>query len=202
MWLRPSTTSYSGFSLDMDRSPGFGPASADLRSVKTRFPSGSGPEALSLASTRSSPDRSTKSTRSHIWSAPAACRHSVSGSLSLPSRGAFHLSLTVLYSIGHWVVFSLTGWSPLIHTGYHVSGATLDPAGPPWDSRTRLSRSVDGLSSTIPLSASVPYAVRTPTCSHVGLGSSAFARRYLRNHCYFLFLRLLRCFSSPGLPPV
>ena len=32
----------------------------------------------------------------------------------------------------------------------------------------------------------------------VGLGSSAFARRYLRNHCYFLFLRVLRCFSSPG----
>ena len=33
-----------------------------------------------------------------------------------------------------------------------------------------------------------------------GLGSSAFARRYLRNHCCFLFLRVLRCFSSPGWP--
>ena len=30
-----------------------------------------------------------------------------------------------------------------------------------------------------------------------GLGCSAFARHYLRNHCYFLFLRVLRCFSSP-----
>ena len=30
------------------------------------------------------------------------------------------------------------------------------------------------------------------------MGSSAFARRYLRNRYYFLFLRLLRCFSSPG----
>ena len=30
-----------------------------------------------------------------------------------------------------------------------------------------------------------------------GLGSSAFARHYLRNHCYFLLLRVLRCFSSP-----
>ena len=30
-----------------------------------------------------------------------------------------------------------------------------------------------------------------------GLGSFPFARRYLGNHCYFLFLRLLRCFSSP-----
>ena len=33
-----------------------------------------------------------------------------------------------------------------------------------------------------------------------GLGSSAFARHYLRNHCYFLFLRVMRCFSSPGSP--
>ena len=32
-----------------------------------------------------------------------------------------------------------------------------------------------------------------------GLGCSAFARHYLRNHCYFLFLRVLRCFSSPRL---
>ena len=34
-----------------------------------------------------------------------------------------------------------------------------------------------------------------------GLASSAFARRYSRNRCFFLFLRLLRCFSSPGSPP-
>ena len=31
----------------------------------------------------------------------------------------------------------------------------------------------------------------------VGLGSSPFARHYLGNHFYFLFLRVLRCFSSP-----
>ena len=34
-----------------------------------------------------------------------------------------------------------------------------------------------------------------------GLGSFPFARRYLGNHSYFLFLRVLRCFSSPRLPP-
>ena len=38
----------------------------------------------------------------------------------------------------------------------------------------------------------------TPTCTHVGLGSSHFARRYSGNRCFFLFLRVLRCFSSPG----
>ena len=34
-----------------------------------------------------------------------------------------------------------------------------------------------------------------------GLGSSPFARHYSGNHCCFLLLRLLRCFSSAGLPP-
>ena len=36
---------------------------------------------------------------------------------------------------------------------------------------------------------------------YAGLGSSHFARRYSGNRFFFLFLRLLRCFSSPGSPP-
>ena len=31
----------------------------------------------------------------------------------------------------------------------------------------------------------------------IGLGSSAFAHHYSRNHSCFLFLRVLRCFTSP-----
>ena len=34
--------------------------------------------------------------------------------------------------------------------------------------------------------------------STLGLGFSDFARHYFRNRFYFLFLRVLRCFSSPG----
>ena len=34
-----------------------------------------------------------------------------------------------------------------------------------------------------------------------GLGSFPFARRYSENRCFFLFLALLRCFSSGGSPP-
>ena len=79
--------------------------------------------------------------------------------------------------------------------------ATLDPACFIPLSRTGLSPSLDGLSSAILLGAFLHYAVRTPGCTHPGLGSSAFARRYLRNRSYFLFLRLLRCFSSPGSLP-
>ena len=40
----------------------------------------------------------------------------------------------------------------------------------------------------------------TQTCKHVCLASFPFARRYLGNHSCFLFLQLLRCFSSPRLP--
>ena len=41
----------------------------------------------------------------------------------------------------------------------------------------------------------------TPQCLHRGLGSFPFARRYLENRCFFLFLALLRCFSSGGSLP-
>ena len=46
----------------------------------------------------------------------------------------------------------------------------------------------------------IPYrSPTTPTRKRVGLGCSAFARHYLRNHYYFLFLGVLRCFTSPGV---
>ena len=46
-------------------------------------------------------------------------------------------------------------------------------------------------------------SVRCPNpekISSLGLASSAFARHYLRNLGWFLFLALLRCFSSGGSP--
>ena len=43
-----------------------------------------------------------------------------------PNRGAFHLSLTVLFAIGRYRVFSLMPWSAHIHTAFHVCGATLE----------------------------------------------------------------------------
>ena len=72
-----------------------------LRAFNTWFPFGFTLSVLNLASRCNSPDRSTKSTRLCICSTPTACKHRVSGSLSLPSRGPFHLSFTVLCSIGH-----------------------------------------------------------------------------------------------------
>ena len=51
---------------------------------------------LNLAANRNSLAHSTKGTPSQLKVAPTARGRTVSGTVSLPSRGAFHLSLTVL----------------------------------------------------------------------------------------------------------
>ena len=85
----PSTCSWIGH-------PVSGLLHATSRAVHTRFPCGSATELLNLAAYNNSPDRSTKSTASRQYCALRACKHKVSGSISLPSRGSFHLSFTVL----------------------------------------------------------------------------------------------------------
>ena len=72
-----------------------------IRPIKTWFPFGFAALLLNLARSRNSPDRSTKSTRLYSYGTSTVCKHRVSGSFSLPSRGPFHLSFTVLCSIGH-----------------------------------------------------------------------------------------------------
>ena len=58
--------------------------------------------------------------------ATTVCKHTVSGSISLPSRGSFHLSLTVLVHYRSPEVLSLGGWSPQIPTRFHVSRRTQE----------------------------------------------------------------------------
>ena len=50
----------------------------------------------------------------------------VSGSISSPCRGAFHLSLTVLVHYRSLKIFSLGGWSPQLPTRFHVPRGTQD----------------------------------------------------------------------------
>ena len=109
-------------------------------------------------------------------------------------RGSFHLSLTVL-----------------VHLADGTAGFRQDFPGPALlriqlrndsISDTRLSRSMAILSRMFSYQITVDIAVLQPRARRdaPGLGCSAFARHYLRNHCCFLFLRVLRCFSSPRLP--
>ena len=72
--------------------------------------------------------------------------------------------------------------------------------GRPFQSRStdlEISYSAQGLRSLNKRSHD-PHTATLVGLHSAGLGSSAFARHYLRNHCCFLFLRVLRCFSSPG----
>ena len=81
---------------------------------------------LNLAHNYNSPVHSSIGTPSYAYGTPTACRHAVSGSLSLRSRGPFHLSLTVLCAIGRFVVFCLGWWSTPLPTGFLVPRGTLD----------------------------------------------------------------------------
>ena len=82
-----------------------------------------------------------------------------------------------------------------------MSRPTLDPAGGTFVSCTRLSLSLAGFPKTFLLASNSLLQSITPERTRSGLGSFPFARRYSGNRCFFLFLRVLRCFSSPGSLP-
>ena len=103
---------------------------ATERPVQTRFRSGS-PSRVNLATNGNSPAHSSTGTPSRRpieidRDALTDCKPTVSGTISLPSRGTFHHSLTVLFAIGRLDILSLTRWSSQIHTGFPGSRATRE----------------------------------------------------------------------------
>ena len=68
-----------------------------------------------------------------------------------------------LFSIAHWVVFSLGGWSPRLPTRFPVSYGTLDPAKLYLLSPTRLSRSLTGFPKSVRVAFTSLFAVHNPT---------------------------------------
>src|SRR5690606_31837301 len=116
------------------------------------------------------------------------------------SRVLFTFPSRYWYTIGLPGVFSLGGWSRRIHTGFHVPRATQDTtifnAPCPYGTITPYGPAFQ----PVPVRCAKNLVVLQPRCRRNGngLGRSDFARRYSRNHSCFLFLRLLRCFSSAG----
>ena len=106
-------------------------------------------------------------------------------------------------------VFSLGGWPPQIPTGFYRAPWYLGTQQQPY-LRFRL-RDCHPLWLPIPRHSTTPFGPVTAEPRNRAkqelwallhpLGSSPFARRYLGNHICFLFLRVLRCFSSPGSRP-
>ena len=172
------------------------------RSFQTRFRFGSVPVTLNLASHRNSPAHSTKGTTSHAYGALSACKLTVSGSLSLPSRGSFHLSLTVLFAIGHMVVFSLTGWSPCLPSGFLVSRRTPDSAQPPPDFAYGIVTLFDLPFKTVRLSFSVPSLRSLPRrYFYPRFGLLRFRSPLLSESFLLSFPPGTKMFQFPGFPP-
>ncbi len=152
-------------------------------------------------------------------SAPTACKRMVSGTISLPLRGTFHLSLTVLVHYRSPLVFSLAGWSPRIQSGFHVSGFTQVPTRESHEFRLRAS---NPLRTDFPDCSATRAFCNSPAAlwdDHVGPTTPNTQRPQAFTYSvwavplslattqgietFFLFLRVLRCVISPGslLPP-
>jgi|BioPla2DNA2_1021312.scaffolds.fasta_scaffold30454_1 hypothetical protein len=122
-----------------------------------------------------------------------------------PTRGASHLSLTVLVHYRSSAVFSLPGWAPGIQAGLHVTRPTQGTDGRKRTlARKGVSPATPRLSSTLPVRdktdhKSDPTTPRGPKAARFRLHPRSLATTGGIDN-FFLLLRVLRCFSSPGKP--
>ena len=117
-----------------------------------------------------------------------------------PSRGTFHLSLTVLVHYRSSSVFSLGEWAPQLPTGLACPVVLRYPARASQFSPTGLSPSAVALSRSIRLTVwfvtLICWALQPHPCKHGWFGLIRVRSPLLAE--YSLFLRVVRCFSSPG----
>ena len=203
--VRASSECYLTFTLGMRRSLGFASATADSTPS-----SGSLPLRLTRLSRLTWPATATR--RFIMQKARRHCKSSSDRLKANGFRDYFNPLVGVLFTfpsrysftIGLTGVFSLAGWSRPIQAGFLVPRPTQGSAGRGRRSRMGLSPAAAELSRS--LRSAFPLPCRGPTTPTArrhaeGLGSSPFARHYLGNHCCFLLLGVLRCFSSPRSPP-
>ncbi len=105
-----------------------------------------------------------------------------------------------LFAIGRRLVFRLGGWAPRIRAGFHVSRPTWDTRGVrgrfAYGAFTRCGRTFQ----TVPLRPLLPVAgSRNPGKQASRFGLFRFRSPLLAESLRFLFLGVLRCFTSPGV---
>ena len=200
--VRASITCYRDFTLAVCRSLGFASATADYTPS-----SGSLSLRVRASSRLASPATATrrfimqKARRHGTKAAPTACRRMVSGTISLPSSGCFSPFPHGTRALSVSREYLALPDGPGGFTQDFSCPALLRMPAPALRLRVRgshpLWRAVPGPSPrrrarTVPVL--LPRA--RPERTAPGLGSSPFARHYWGNHCCFLFLEVLRCFSS------
>ena len=113
-WVRTSTVSYHSFILDRHRSPSFASTSRYSRPIKTRFPFGSISLTLQLKVTRRIIlQKARHHQTSWLWPLVSTRFQFLFHS---PNRGSFHLSLTVLFTIGQQEYLALRD---MVHADSH-----------------------------------------------------------------------------------
>ena len=198
--VRSSIWCYPDFNLDKGRSLGFASTPSDLTPCS---------DSLSLRLRASlhltSPEKVTrrfimqKARRHTKNSAPTACRHMVSGTVSLPCSGCFSPFLHSTGSLSVSREYLALPDGPGRFTQNSSCSALLRI---PLRFRMLRIRNYHALWLNFPehsthiLSSDVEVLQPQLCRNIIGLGSSPFARHYWGNHCYFLFLQVLRCFSS------
>ena len=150
----------------------------------------------------------------NAWKALTACKRPVSGTISLPSRGTFHHSLTVLSTIGHQEVFrqpsglgrfTQDSTSPVL-LGHHPRHAPTSSAyggithyATPSQTIQLPASNAPGLRQKTNRTAPQPRTRNPCRVSHAhGLTIIRFRSPLLTE---YLLLRVLRCFTSPRHPP-
>ena len=201
--VRPSSKCYLTFSLAMGRSQSFASTASNYTpcsdSLSLRLPPSTGLTLLEMVTRRLIMQKA----RRHPGL--PGLRPLVSVWFQVLFTLLFGVLFTFpsryLFTIGLLAVFSLTGWCRLVQTGFLLPCLTQDTTSPISKPLTGLSPSVDHLPRWIQVPDIFDFVVLQPPLRRngTGLGCFPFARHYLGNHCCFLFLQVLRCFSSPGL---
>ena len=186
MCVRSSIAFYGNFNLDMDRSPGFGSTPTDYFALfRLGFPSAPGLQPLT------SPASVTR--RTVLQKVRGSSYKDVPQLVNIWFQVLFHSPPGVLFTVpSQYYALSVTKEYLALRGGPRVF-----PQGfsclvvlwiPPCRSRFRL-RGFHPLWPAFPKPfcylSRINYAVRTPGRTRPGLGSSVFARRYLRNHLLF-----------------
>ncbi len=169
--------------------------------------------------TANSPAHSSKGTPSPALVAQHRLRQLVGSRFQVlfhsPPGVLFTFPSRYWFTIGRQGVLSLRGWAPQIRTGFQGSRATREHreggtspfvyravtcCGGPFHG-LRLGACFVTPRTLRRGSMRVPrprYGNAVGLSHRTGLGSSPFARRYLGSRGCFLFLALLRCFTSSG----
>ena len=199
----------------MDRSLRFGSWSCDSIALLGLAFATASPHGLTSPHNANSQAHSSKGTLSQV---PKYSLQRIVGTwfqvlFHSPPGVLFTFPSRYLSAIGHQGVFRLNGWSRQIHTefqGFRVTwGDASEPSSYVYGGITLYAGTFQSSSTSTMVSYSVlgsaepakrphnPTQQRLPAITLHGLASSDFARHYSRNHCCFLFLWVLRCFTSP-----